>query len=57
MRMNEKKGGKNEEILNLLNNIDNKNIIIIDLLLEIYRLRTLLKKHNIDYRRSYKRKT
>jgi len=55
--MNEKKGGKNEEILNLLNNIDNKNIIIIDLLLEIYRLRTLLKKNNINYRRSYKRKT
>lgn len=34
--------------------IDNKNMTIVELLLEIARLRGILKKHGIDYKRRSK---
>ena len=46
-----KRGGEREYLLQLIDTIDDKNKTIVDLLLEIYRLRKILKVHSIDYRR------
>lgn len=43
--------GRKEE-LSLLSKLDNKNIMITDLILEILRLRQLLAQHGIDWKRS-----
>jgi hypothetical protein len=48
---NGKRGGEREYLLQLIDTIDNKNKTIVDLLLEIYRLRKILTEHSIDYRR------
>jgi len=50
--MSEKGGEKGINILSLIDSLDNKNLIIVDLLLEIHRLRKLLKIHGIDTRKS-----
>ena len=46
-----KRGGEREYLLQLIDTIDDKNKTIVDLLLEIYRLRKILTEHSIDYRR------
>ena len=48
---NGKRGGEREYLLQLIDTIDDKNKTIVDLLLEIYRLRKILTEHGIDYRR------
>jgi hypothetical protein len=48
---NGKRGGEREYLLKLIDTIDDKTKTIVDLLLEIYRLRKILTEHSIDYRR------
>ena len=45
---NKRGGGRGKDILSLIDSLDNKNLIIVDLLLEIVRLRKLLKLYGLD---------
>jgi len=49
------KGREDEEYYTLLNKTENKNIIIVDLLLEIRRLKDLLIQNGIDWRKTNKK--
>lgn len=44
------KGRGERRLLSLIEKIDNKDKVIVDLILEIYRLRRILEKHGIDYK-------
>jgi len=50
--MDREGGGQGRYILSLINSLDNKNTIIVDLLVEITRLRKLLKDNGINPEKS-----